>query len=62
MQDFHLPMNIRVLLDIIRKVEKYSYAVMDMKAMSSSILHRCESLIQIKIIIQYYQFCNLNIL
>ncbi|EFN82873.1 hypothetical protein EAI_07317 [Harpegnathos saltator] len=40
MKNFHLPMNIRVLLDIIRKAEKDSYATMDVKAMSSSLLHR----------------------
>ncbi|KAL6440867.1 hypothetical protein ACFW04_003353 [Cataglyphis niger] len=40
MQDFHLPLNIRVLLDIIRKAEKFSYTTMDMKTMSSSLMHR----------------------
>ncbi|XP_032678685.1 uncharacterized protein LOC116847627 [Odontomachus brunneus] len=40
MQNFHLPMNMRVLLDIIRKAEKDSYATMDIRAMSSSLLHR----------------------
>jgi len=45
MQDFHLPMNLRVLLDIIRKVEKYSYSTMDLRIMSSSLMHRYELLI-----------------
>jgi len=40
MQDFHLPMNIRVLLDIIRKAEKYTYTTMDMRTISSSLMHR----------------------
>ncbi|XP_014480693.1 PREDICTED: uncharacterized protein LOC106747566 [Dinoponera quadriceps] len=40
MQNFHLPMNMRVLLDIIRKAEKDSYSTMDIRAMSSSLLHR----------------------
>lgn len=40
MQDFHLPMNIRVLLDIIRKAERHTYTTMDMKTMSSSLMHR----------------------
>ncbi|XP_039308640.1 uncharacterized protein LOC105198717 isoform X2 [Solenopsis invicta] len=40
MQHFRLPMNMRVLLDIIRKAEKYSYTTMDMKTMSSSLMHR----------------------
>lgn len=39
-QDFHLPMNIRVLLDIIRKAERHTYTTMDMKTMSSSLMHR----------------------
>ncbi|KAM0732479.1 hypothetical protein ACS0PU_002021 [Formica fusca] len=39
-QDFHLPLNIRVLLDIIRKAEKYFYTTMDMRTMSSSLMHR----------------------
>lgn len=45
MQNFHLPMNMRVLLDIIRKAEKDSYATMDIRAMSSSLLHRYKFLI-----------------
>ncbi|XP_012215810.1 uncharacterized protein [Linepithema humile] len=40
LQDFHLPMNIRVLLDIIRKAEKYSHSTMDIKTLSSSLMHR----------------------
>lgn len=40
MEAFHLPMNMRVLLDIIRKAEKDSYSTMDIRAMSSSLLHR----------------------
>ncbi|XP_071580984.1 uncharacterized protein [Temnothorax nylanderi] len=40
MHDFHLPMNMRVLLDIIRKAETYSYATMDIRTMSSSLMHR----------------------
>ncbi|XP_011349315.1 uncharacterized protein LOC105286222 isoform X2 [Ooceraea biroi] len=39
-QDFHLPMNIRVLLDIIRKTERYYYSMMDIRTMSSSLMHR----------------------
>lgn len=42
MQDFHLPMNMRVLLDIIRKAETYSHATMDIRTMSSSLMHRYE--------------------
>lgn len=42
MQEFHLPMNLRVLVDIIRKAEVHSYSVMDMRAMSSSLMHRYE--------------------
>jgi len=45
MQDFHLPMNLRVLLDIIRKAERYSYSAMDLRIMSSSLMHRYELLI-----------------
>ncbi|TGZ52877.1 Uncharacterized protein DBV15_10985 [Temnothorax longispinosus] len=40
MHDFHLPMNMRVLLDIIRKAETYSYSTMDIRTMSSSLMHR----------------------
>ncbi|CAL7941711.1 unnamed protein product [Xylocopa violacea] len=40
MLNLQLPMNLRVLVDIIQKLEKYSYSTTDMKIMSSSILHR----------------------
>ncbi|XP_011864276.1 PREDICTED: uncharacterized protein LOC105560094 isoform X2 [Vollenhovia emeryi] len=40
MHHFHLPMNMRVLLDIIRKAETYSYTTMDIRTMSSSLIHR----------------------
>lgn len=40
MRDFHLPMNMRVLLDIIRKAEAHAYATMDIRAISSSLMHR----------------------
>lgn len=51
MRDFHLPMNMRVLLDIIRKAEKYSYAAMDMRIMSSSLMHRYKLPTQVEFII-----------
>lgn len=34
------PLNLRVLVDIIQKMEKESYSTIDMRLMSSSILHR----------------------
>lgn len=52
MQNFHLPMNMRVLLDIIRKAEKESYATMDVRAMSSSLLHRYKLVMRLEIAIQ----------
>lgn len=35
-----IPLNLRILIDIIQKMEKYSYSTIDMRIMSSSILHR----------------------
>ncbi|XP_068988935.1 uncharacterized protein [Bombus flavifrons] len=35
-----LPLNLRILVDIIQKMEKQSYSITDMRIMSSSILHR----------------------
>ncbi|XP_020295729.1 uncharacterized protein LOC109860805 isoform X2 [Pseudomyrmex gracilis] len=40
LHDFRLPMNLRVLLDIIRKAENYTYGAMDLRTMSSSLMHR----------------------
>ncbi|XP_076632618.1 uncharacterized protein LOC143347391 [Colletes latitarsis] len=35
-----LPLNLRIIVDIIRKLEKHSYTTMDMRMLSSSLLHR----------------------
>lgn len=35
-----LPMNLQVLIDIIRKAEKYSQMSIDLRTMTSSLLHR----------------------
>ncbi|XP_078046277.1 uncharacterized protein LOC144474825 [Augochlora pura] len=34
------PLNLRVLIDIIQKIEKQAYKTMDMRVLSSSLLHR----------------------
>lgn len=46
-----IPLNLRILIDIIQKMEKYSYSTIDMRIMSSSILHRYIQYIYIYIII-----------
>ncbi|XP_034193344.2 uncharacterized protein LOC117610267 isoform X1 [Osmia lignaria lignaria] len=35
-----LPLNLRVIIDIIQKMERHSYTTMNMRIMSSAILHR----------------------
>ncbi|XP_024937056.1 uncharacterized protein LOC107264079 isoform X2 [Cephus cinctus] len=40
MEGTQLPMNLRVIVDIVRKAERYSYSSMNMRAMATSLLHR----------------------
>ncbi|XP_076168966.1 uncharacterized protein LOC143147535 [Ptiloglossa arizonensis] len=35
-----LPLNLRIIVDIIQKLEKHSYTTMDLRILSSSLLHR----------------------